>query len=140
MGDKTNASNHLCSHHRLTTKPQKQKQRRVVGFFASDDHVSREAFTSVAEAMHEDYVLGITADDNLAKREGISVPGIAVYKSFDGEEEKNILKLLPCDSSQATRSISTFIKAAGTPLVAEFHPEVHRNYVDVSLVRSTFHD
>jgi len=98
----------------------------VVGYFAPDDNISPEAFTSVAEAMHEDYVFGITHDDALAKKEQINVPGIALYKSFD--EGKNAFEL-----THDSQAISTFIKAAGTPLVAEFHPELHFGYIDVGL-------
>jgi protein disulfide-isomerase A1 len=98
----------------------------VVGYFAPDDNISHEAFTSVAEAMHEDYVFGVTNDDALAKKEQINVPGIALYKNFD--EGKNAFEL-----THNSQAISTFIKAAGTPLVVEFHPELHFSYIDVGL-------
>jgi protein disulfide-isomerase A1 len=98
----------------------------VVGYFAPDDNISHEAFTSVAEAMHEDYVFGITHDGALAKKEQINAPGIVLYKNFD--EGKNAFEL-----THDSQAISTFIKAAGTPLVAEFHPELHFGYIDVGL-------
>ena len=98
----------------------------VVGYFMPDDNVSHEAFTSVAEAMHEDYVFGVTNDDVLAKTEQINVPGIALYKNFD--EGKNIFEL-----THDSQAISTFIKAAGTPSVVEFHPELYFSYVNVGL-------
>lgn len=80
----------------------------VVGYFAPADNISHEAFTSVAEAMHEDYVFGVINDDALAKKEQINAPGIALYKNFD--EGKNAFELT--NDSQA---ISAFVKAAGTP-------------------------
>jgi protein disulfide-isomerase A1 len=98
----------------------------VVGYFAPDDNISHEAFTSVAEAMHEDYVFGVANDDALAKKEQINVPGIALYKDFD--EGKNAFEL-----THDSQAISTFIKAAGTPSVVEFHPELHFSYIDVGL-------
>ena len=100
----------------------------VVGYLALDDKASYEAFTSVAEAMHGDYVFGVTNDETLADREQSLVPGIVLYKTFD--EEKNILRM-----SHDVEAISAFIRAAGTPLVAEFHPEIHNQYVDVGLSR-----
>ncbi|KIX98210.1 uncharacterized protein Z520_06290 [Fonsecaea multimorphosa CBS 102226] len=99
----------------------------VVGFFAPGDKDSREAFTSVAEALHEDYLFGITGDEDLARREQIAVPGIVLYKNFD--EKKNILEMPSYDS----RAISAFVKAASTPLVADFHPELHVNFVNTGL-------
>ena len=93
---------------------------------ASDDKYSHEAFTTVAEAMDEDYLFGISNDIALAKREQVKIPGIALYKNFD--EEKNVLEL-----SHNAQAIAAFVLAAGTPLVAKFHPEVHASYVNVSL-------
>jgi hypothetical protein len=44
----------------------------VVGYFAPDDGISNEAFKSVAEALHENYLFGVANDDALAKAEQIS--------------------------------------------------------------------
>lgn len=101
----------------------------VVGYFASGDKDSHEAFASVAEATHEDYLFGITGDEDLARQEQITIPGIVLYKNFD--EKKNILEM-PYDG----QTIFTFVKAASTALVANFHPELHVNYVNVSLENS----
>ena len=100
----------------------------VVGYLAFDDKASYEAFTSVAEAMHDDYVFGITNDQNLAGEVQSLFPKIVLYKDFD--EEKNILWM-----SYDVEAIIAFIRAWGTPLVAEFHPELHYQYVDVGLSR-----
>ena len=81
---------------------------------------------SAAEALREDYVFGITNDDALAKSERINVPCIALYKSFgDG---RNIF-----GQTHDSQAISAFVKAEGTPLVVEFHPELYFSYVNVSL-------
>jgi protein disulfide-isomerase A1 len=98
----------------------------VVGYFAPDDCISYEAFKSVAEAMQEDYLFGVTNDDTLAKAEQINVPSIALYKNFD--EGKNVFEL-----THDSQAITTFVKAASTPLVVEFLPELHASYVTVSL-------
>ena len=98
----------------------------IVGYFAHDDKVSDEAFTPVAEALHEDYIFGITNDDALAKSERINVPGIVLYKSFgDG---KNVF-----GRTHDSPAISAFVKAEGTPSVVEFHPETYSSYVRVCL-------
>ena len=98
----------------------------VIGYFAPDDDISHEAFKSVAESMHEQYLFGVSNDDALAKAERINVPGIALYKNFD--EGKNVFEM-----THDSRAIFSFVKAAGTPLVVEFLPEVHASYMDVSL-------
>jgi protein disulfide-isomerase A1 len=99
----------------------------VVGYFAPDDDVSYEAFKSVAEVMHEDFLFGVISDDTLAKAEQINVPGIVLYKNFD--EGKNAFKGVTHNS----QAITTFVKAAGTRLVVEFLPELHASYVAVGL-------
>jgi protein disulfide-isomerase A1 len=98
----------------------------VVGYFAHDDKFSYEAFTSVAEALHEDYVFGITNDDALAKSERINIPSIALYKSFGSG--KNVF-----GGTHDSQAISAFVKVESTCLVVEFHPELYFSYVDVGL-------
>jgi protein disulfide-isomerase A1 len=98
----------------------------IVGYFAHDDKISDEAFTSVAEALHEDYVFGITNDDALAKSERIDVPGIALYKRFG--VGKNVFR-----RTHDSQAISAFVKADGTSLVVGFQPETYSSYVSVGL-------
>ena len=98
----------------------------VVGYLAPDDDISQEAFKSVAQAMHEQYLFGVSDDDTLAKAEHINVPGIILYKNFD--EGKNVFEL-----THDNQAIATFVKTAGTPLVVEFLPEIHASYMKVGL-------
>ena len=97
----------------------------VVAYITSEDKVSHEAFLSVANAMHSNYVFGISNDASLAQQEVVNVPRIAVYKDFD--EQMDFLPL-PADS----QDISAFIKDTSSRLVADFYPETHQKYVDVS--------
>jgi protein disulfide-isomerase A1 len=96
----------------------------VVGYFAPDDKASHKAFTSLANSMRDDYPFGVVEDDALAKAEKINIPGVAVYKIFD--EGKNFFELTP-----DIHTMSTFLKNAGRPLVVEFLPELHDNYINV---------
>ena len=98
----------------------------VIGYFAPNDCISHETFKSVAEAMQVDYLFGIVNDNKLAKAEQINVPSIALYKDFD--EGKNVFEL-----THDSQAITAFVKAASTPLVVEFLPELHASYVTVSL-------
>ena len=96
----------------------------VVGYFAPDDKASSEAFNSVAEDLHDDYVFGNANDVALAKQEQVNVPSIVLYKDFD--EGRNTFEM-----TRDSLTIAAFIKAAATPLVIEFFPELQYNYIDV---------
>lgn len=98
----------------------------VVGCLAPDDDISREAFKSVAQAMHEQYVFGLSDDDTLAKAEHINIPSVILYKDFD--EGKNVFEL-----THDSQAIASFVKAHATPLVVDFLPEVHASYMKAGL-------
>ena len=69
-------------------------------------------------------MFGITNDIALAKQEQTNVPSIVLYKDFD--ERRNTFEM-----THDSQAISAFVKAAATPLVMEFFPELHYNYIDV---------
>ena len=95
----------------------------VVGYFAPDDKASHEAFTSLAYSMRDDHLFGV-ADDAVAKAEKINIPSVAVYKDFD--EGKNVFELTP-----DVPAMIALLKDAGRPLVVEFLPELHDDYINV---------
>lgn len=101
----------------------------VVGYFAADDKTSNKTFDAVAEAMREDFVFGATSDPALAKAEGIKVPGVVLYKSFD--EGKNIF-----DGTFSDEAITKFAKVNSVPLVGEVGPETYSTYMAVRPFRS----
>jgi len=57
----------------------------VIGYLATDDKESHEKVLSLANAMRDDFLFGITSDEALANLERVSFPSLAVYKSFDDE-------------------------------------------------------
>jgi Thioredoxin-like domain len=91
---------------------------------APDDKTSHKAFTSLADSMRDDHLFGVVADDTLAKVEKINIPGVAVYKAFG--EGKNVF-----ESTPDIDAMSAFLKNAGRPLVVEFLPELHDDYINV---------
>jgi protein disulfide-isomerase A1 len=96
----------------------------VVGYFAPDDKASHQGFTSLADSMRDDHLFGVVADDALAKAEKINIPGVAVYKAFD--EGRNVFELTP-----DIHAMSALLKDASRPLVVEFLPELHDDYINV---------
>ena len=101
----------------------------VVAFFDADDNTSNTTFSEVADTMRDDYLFGATNDAKLAKAEGVKVPGVILYKSFD--EGKDAY-----DGKFEKDDISKFTKAAAIPLVGEVGPETYAGYMAVRLLNA----
>lgn len=98
----------------------------LVAFFDKTDKESNATFSTVADAGRDDYLFGASNDADLAKAEGVKVPGIVLYKDFD--EKKDVY-----DGKWDKDAIATFAKVAGTPLVGEVKPETYGSYMDSGL-------
>jgi protein disulfide-isomerase A1 len=98
----------------------------LISYFAADDKSSNETFSAVAESLRDNYLFGASSDAALAKAEGVTVPGIALYKSFD--EGKDIY-----DGKFDKDDITTFIKTASVPLVGEVGPETYSGYMSAGI-------
>ena len=96
----------------------------VAGYFEPVDSTSHATFRSTVDAIEKDILFGISNDGELARSEGIEWPGIALYKAFD--EGKSIL-----EGNHDAAAVTTFINGHSKPLIAEFHPETHANYLSV---------
>ncbi|KAF2155386.1 disulfide-isomerase [Myriangium duriaei CBS 260.36] len=95
----------------------------VVGYFAADDKTSNTTFTKVAETLRDSYLFGASSDAELAKKEGVTVPGFVLYKTFD--EGKNVFS-----GKFEDAEITKFISASATPLVGEVGPETYAGYME----------
>jgi protein disulfide-isomerase A1 len=94
----------------------------LVAFFAADDKASNETFTSVANGLRDNYLFGATSDAALAKAEGVEVPGLVLYKSFDDGKDIYTEKF-------DKEAIESFAKVSSTPLVGEVGPETYSGYM-----------
>ncbi|KAF2459439.1 protein disulfide isomerase [Lineolata rhizophorae] len=94
----------------------------MVAYFGADDTASNETYTAVAKELRDDYLFGATNDAALAEAEGISQPGLALYKQFD--DGKDVF------SGEFTEeNIKAFAKVASVPLVGEVGPETYAGYM-----------
>lgn len=97
----------------------------VIAFFDANDQGSNQTFTAVGDQGRDSFLFGATSDPALAKAEGVTQPGIALYKQFD--EGKNILQ-----ESFTQDAIKEFVKTASVPLIGEVGPETYAGYMSVS--------
>jgi len=98
----------------------------LVAYFAADDKASNETFTQVADGLRDNFLFGATNDAALAKAEGVSQPGLVLYKSFDDGKDVFTEKF----DAEAIRS---FAKVASTPLIGEVGPETYSGYMAAGL-------
>jgi len=76
----------------------------------------------VADALRESFLFGATNDATLAKAEGVTIPSLVLYKSFD--EGKAVF-----DGKVDAASIEKFAKTASIPLIGEVGPETYSGYM-----------
>ncbi|EFQ98915.1 disulfide-isomerase [Nannizzia gypsea CBS 118893] len=98
----------------------------VMAFISEDDKETNATFTSLADAMRDDVLFAGTSSAELAKKEGVSLPAIVLYKEFD--ERKDIY-----DGKLESDAIKAFIKSASTPLVGEVGPETYSGYMSAGI-------
>jgi len=94
----------------------------LVAYFAADDKASNETFTEVANGLRDNFLFGATNDAALAKAEGVSQPGLVLYKSFDDGKDVFTEKF-------DAEAIREFAKVASTPLIGEVGPETYSGYM-----------
>lgn len=102
----------------------------LVGYFAADDKTSNATFTELAEDLRDDYLFAATNDAALAKAEGVELPAVILYKSFD-EGKNTYTEALDKDA------LITFAKTSATPLIGEVGPETYSDYMAVCIIPHT---
>lgn len=102
----------------------------VVGYIADEDEDSQKQFQSLAEAMHPEFVFGISHSLELARSEGVEVPSVAVYRHRDAEMGTVSL-------SNDTNQMMTALRKAGRPLIIDLAFNNHTEFLDVSQNKDT---
>ncbi|KAK2867868.1 hypothetical protein FQN49_003397, partial [Arthroderma sp. PD_2] len=98
----------------------------VVGFIAEDDKATNETFTALADSMRDDYLFAGTNSAELAKAEGVTVPGVVLYKDFD--DRKDVF-----DGKIEADALKAFVKTASIPLVGAVGPETYSDYMSAGI-------
>lgn len=98
----------------------------IIGFFAADDTTSNNTFAAVSNAQRDDFIFGATNDAALAKKEGVPMPGVVMYKDFDEGKTVNTGEF-----EQAP--LQAWIKQAAVPLMGEVGPETYTGYMESGL-------
>jgi len=98
----------------------------VVGFVDPADQNSNATFTAVASSQRDDYIFGACSDATIAKAQGVSIPGVVVYKDFD---EGKVVYSGPFEDD----AIKTWTKQSAVPIIGEVGPETYAGYMESGL-------
>src|ERR1700678_450514 len=60
----------------------------VIGFISKSDKAHYSVLESVSNNLRDSYLFGIVSDDVLAKRFGVTSPGVILFKKFDEGENR----------------------------------------------------
>lgn len=94
----------------------------LVAYLDADDKASAETWKDIAEAHRDSFPFGVVNDAAVAKAEGVSAPGVVMYKQFDEGKEAYT-------KSFVAEDLEDFIKTASTPLIGEVGPETYAGYM-----------
>jgi len=101
----------------------------IVGFFNEKAGKEYEAFKTVANRLRDDFVFGAVVEKDVAKAEGVKIPGFVVYKSFD--EGKNVFPENAGDEKAVSvESLTKFITVNSVPLMNDIGPDNYMKYVE----------
>jgi protein disulfide-isomerase A1 len=96
----------------------------VVAYLDAKDTASQKQFAAIAEELRDNFVFAVANNNAAVEAEKISTPSFVVYKKV--AETKIVL-----EGPLSEVSLETFVREATKPLVAEIHPELHRDYLEV---------
>jgi protein disulfide-isomerase A1 len=94
----------------------------LVAYFDADDKTSNTTFATVAENLRDNFLFGASSDAALIKTEGVTVPSIVLYKSFD-EGKSTYTEAFDVEA------IEKFANTASIPLIGEVGPETYAGYM-----------
>ena len=97
----------------------------VVAFLSGEWDEATEAFYSVSDKRHEDFIFGYTTNEQSANQEAVPVPSIVCYKNADGDH-----KVLKGPLTEA--SIEQFLATAPELVIGEFSERKMEAYMAVS--------
>jgi len=99
----------------------------LVGFFDKNS-ADLKNFAALADKHRDTFVFGHVAEAEAAKAEGVKVPSIVLYRTFD--DEKKVVFTGKVGNSE---EIEDFLKAESIPLIDEVGPENFVSYADAGL-------
>jgi hypothetical protein len=97
----------------------------IIGYTDPENSTATTQFEALANAMHPEFVFGITDDTALAQADSVHAPAIVVCNNT--ADEGCVLPITgDLDELQAS------IRKASLPVIIDLHHEIHEDLLDVS--------
>ncbi|KAJ1797503.1 protein disulfide-isomerase precursor [Coemansia sp. RSA 2399] len=95
----------------------------VVGYFKSESSSELGVLKEVAKEFIEDFTFGFVADKSTAKKQKVSMPGIAIYTDDDNDDQMSVF------SGKYTKdNVRNFIKSRSVPVLGELSSRTFSTY------------
>ncbi|KAJ1960450.1 protein disulfide-isomerase precursor [Dipsacomyces acuminosporus] len=98
----------------------------VIGFIDDEKSSEHKELESLAKELRDEYTFGVVADKELAKKHGVTAPGVVVFKEFDDGKDAFDGKIVADD-------LRSFIKASSVPVLGEISAETYPMYAQAGL-------
>jgi protein disulfide-isomerase A1 len=98
----------------------------VMAYFDAADTTSNETFTAVANSQRDDFLFGASNDAALIQKEGVTIPGVVMYKTFD--DAKTVYS-----GALEQSALRDWVKHNAVPLMGEVGPETYTGYIESGL-------
>ncbi|KAJ2365898.1 protein disulfide-isomerase precursor, partial [Coemansia sp. RSA 2611] len=98
----------------------------VMGFVEDSDSDEYSVLDTLAKELRDEFTFGVVTDSELAKKHGVKVPGVVVYKEFD--DGKDVF-----EEAITADSLRNFIKASSVPVLGEISGENYSMYAQTGL-------
>ncbi|PIA19000.1 protein disulfide isomerase, partial [Coemansia reversa NRRL 1564] len=98
----------------------------VVGFVEDSESDEYAVLDTLAKELRDDFTFGVVADKDLAKEQGVTSPGVVVYKQFD--DGKDVF-----EEDITAKTLRTFIKTSSVPVLDEINGSNYAMYAQTGL-------
>lgn len=98
----------------------------AVAYIKEDDKETKEAYTTLANKLRDEYIFGLVSDEKLAKSEDVKeFPSLVLYRKFDEER----IEL----ASKSSEEWQEFIKSNTLPVLDQISAENFAAYMETKL-------
>ena len=98
----------------------------VIAYFDAADTASNETFAAVAKPLRDNFVFGATSDAALIQKEGVTIPVVVMYKTFDDPKTVYSGAFVQAD-------LNDWVKHNAVPFMGEVGPETYTGYMESGL-------
>lgn len=102
----------------------------VIAYVSKTEDAPAPVFSAAAETLRDDYLFGLSDNEEVIKAAGVTTPAIVIYKKFD--EGRDDMPAAEVEKVTAA-SLTAFIKSNAIPLFDEVTGENYGNYAESGL-------